>query len=893
MIPRMKVGAGATGAVRYVLGQGRDPKTGELRELVPGEQSRVDWIGGTGFGFEIETRDDAEIARRVMEFEALNQSSRTRQCEKDCVHLSLAWARGETPSRAEMEGAAHEALQALGMGNAKALFVAHNDEDYAHVHIVASKINPATDRAYDLAGSWRTLSKWAEGYEREHGGVQLKGREAANELRDAIAVRAAGGVLEAMTKQRATFTGAELERALQKEIYAKRGASPEERRSVELARAQFADRILDHADAVHLAAERGGPTVRYTTRGVLEAEGYVWRAAEGLAAAAGHGLSDAQRAGTLNGARYDGVSREQARAFRHATGDEGLAIIDGLAGAGKSRTTAAVRDAYETAGYRVIGMAWTHRVVQDMEKTGFEHTSTIKRELFMLANGRQQWDSRTVVIVDEAAMLDTAHMAMVTAYAQEAGAKLILVGDDRQLSSIERGGMFGVLKDRYGAATLTEINRQVAGDDRRASEYFAEGKFHDALGLYQAKGGIHWTRTQGEARAELLDVYGHDVAAAPDKSRFIFAYTNVDCAELNRGAREVHRALGRLGADHELDSADGRLAFAAGDRLQFGKTDKKLGLYNGATGTVRDIDGSVVTVDIDGKTVSFDSTEYQSFRHGYAGTIYKGQGATVDHAYLYHSEHWRSAASYVGMTRHREKAELFAATNTAADIDQLARQMSRVDDGKRYAASHYHHRQEIGPVRPLSADEILAHFADPGLRHVGEQERVPNDHARHYNPAPKPPWPSAREQRRPYQQRDAAAEIDPDALAERVQRIIDDPTREADEHDARVLQALQERRALDPTAPPATPDAEARRADDRSDDRRRPAPEESASEPADEPEQEKSEEQRAVDDAAAQQEMTEDRQAQYSRASGQARGAGGGPGPKPGRSRGLRLRRTR
>jgi hypothetical protein len=481
---------------------------------------------------------------------------------------------------------------------------------------------------------------------------------------------------------------------------------------------------LDHADAVHLSSERSGATTRYTTRAVLEAEGYVWRAAEGLATSAGHGLIEAQRAGTLESAQHEGISREQARAFRHATGDEGLAIIDGLAGAGKSRTTAAVRDAYEAAGYRVIGTAWTHRVVQDMEKNGFEHTSTVKRELFMLANGREQWDSKTVVIVDEAAMLDTAHMAMLTAYAQEAGAKLILVGDDRQLASIERGGMFGVLKDRYGAATLTEINRQAAGDDRRASEYFAEGKFHDALGIYQGKGGIHWTRTQVEARAELLDSYRHDVAAAPDKSRFIFAYTNVDVAELNRGAREVHRALGQLGADHEIDSADGRANFAAGDRIQFSKNDKKLGIYNGTTGTVHDIEGSRVTVAIDGgKTASFDSREYQSFRHGYAGTIYKGQGATVDQSYLYHSEHWRSAASYVGMTRHREKAELFAATNTAAGIDQLARQMSRVDEGKRYAASFFHHRQEIGPVRPLTADQILARFADKGFEREQQQQQ--------------------------------------------------------------------------------------------------------------------------------------------------------------------------
>ena len=110
-------------------------------------------------------------------------------------------------------GAAHSALASLGMRNARALFVAHSDENYAHVHIVASKINPDTGRAYDLKGSWRTLSKWAETYELERGGVVCIRRQDMNEMRRAIADRDTGAVLEALTKQRSTFTaGKEIER---------------------------------------------------------------------------------------------------------------------------------------------------------------------------------------------------------------------------------------------------------------------------------------------------------------------------------------------------------------------------------------------------------------------------------------------------------------------------------------------------------------------------------------------------------------------------------------------------------------------------------------------------------------------------------------------------------
>ena len=118
MIPRINVGSGISGAARYVLGEGKGRGNDDL---APGERSRVDWIGGTGFGFEIDSAADADLARRVMEFDALNQGSPTKQCLKDCVHLSLAWTRGETPSRAEMEEAAHQALDALQLLGAQRL----------------------------------------------------------------------------------------------------------------------------------------------------------------------------------------------------------------------------------------------------------------------------------------------------------------------------------------------------------------------------------------------------------------------------------------------------------------------------------------------------------------------------------------------------------------------------------------------------------------------------------------------------------------------------------------------------------------------------------------------------------------------------------------------------
>ena len=828
MKPRINTGKSITGLLRYVKGQGRDPKTGQFRKLEPGEESRAQLLGGTGFGFAIENAADAELARKMMEYAALNQGSKTRKCEQDCVHLTLSWERGEKPTDEQKMEAARSALAAQGMGNAMALVYSHNDEDYDHVHVIASKINPATGRAYDLAGSWRKASVWAEEYEREHGGVVNLNRQSANELRKAIADRDVDGVLEAMTTRNATFTAKQLERAVQKEIHPEIGTTPGQKRGVELERAQFVNEVLSHADVVQLADELNGPTTRYTTRSVLEAEAHVLRAANGLATDAGHGVDEDRRAAVLAG-KYGTMSAEQVHAFRHCTGEEGLAVIDGQAGTGKSFTMAAIRDAYEAAGHRVIGLAPTNKVAKNLGADGFEHAKTVHSELFGLNNGRTSWDPKTVVMVDEAAMLDTKLYAMVAAHAHDAGAKLILVGDDRQLSSIDRGGMFGVLKDRHGAAELSEVRRQHKIDHRRASEMMAEGNFDGALGIYEQKGAIHWTRTQPEARAELVEKWAADTAANPDKSRQVYAYTNEDVNELNIALRAVRKERGELEwEDHAIKTAHGQFDFSAGDRIRFTGTDKKRGIDNGDTGTIMAIDGTHLAVRLDGragKTINFDAEAFDTFRHSYAGTIYAGQGSSIDHCYLYHSEHWRSAPAYVALTRHKEDTELFVAANTAKDVKELARQVARSDETR--AASQFYQQEPIGPVRPMKAAEILAHFAGEDIGRTAERmEREGKEWPqRHYNPTPKPPWPSLREaQPGAYRQDNdpetARAvnqnEISAVQLAERVQRIVDDPARAAQEHDPRVLFELQRRLEQEQAARQTPADDDRRAANTRS-----------------------------------------------------------------------------
>ena len=100
MIAVQKIGGGLTGCVQYVMGQGRDRETNKRNPVAANDElSRVDWIGGQGFeGWTPHNRDTADLARRVMEYDALTQASKTRHCTDDCFHLMLAWRVGEKPT---------------------------------------------------------------------------------------------------------------------------------------------------------------------------------------------------------------------------------------------------------------------------------------------------------------------------------------------------------------------------------------------------------------------------------------------------------------------------------------------------------------------------------------------------------------------------------------------------------------------------------------------------------------------------------------------------------------------------------------------------------------------------------------------------------------------------
>lgn len=534
---------------------------------------------------------------------------------------------------------------------------------------------------YFAAQGWAIRVDATNAVPAEHiGPVRMRVPEAAanaraEEIREAnaAAARDPDRVLETLTRTSATFTARDLDRFLAKHI-----PDEAERQAVR-------DQVLESGEVLALHdRETGERAERYTTYTVREQERAAM--ADGAAVAAGRHRALGERASSAVPG-VEALRPDQRAAFTHAIGAGGLKLVIGRAGTGKSFTLGAIRDAHAAAGYQVIGLAPTNTVAQDLAQDGFARTGTVHAELFRLKNGRATWDRRTLVVVDEAAMTDTRVLGTLMAEARFSGAKVVLVGDDRQLTSIERGGIFSELVRAHGAAEITQVMRQRIDWQRTAARDLAEGQFEAAVRAFARNDAVVWTRTQDEARAALVTRWTRDSAADPAASRFVFAYTNAEVDALNKELRQARSARGELGPDHVFATKHGESAFALGDRVQITETRKSAGLYNGHAGVIVAIEAETGRISLrldapagrEGRVVAWSAAEFDGFRLGYAGTIYKGQGRTLDHTYLLHSSFWRSAAAYVALTRQRLSATVFAATNTVADLRQLARQIGRAE----------------------------------------------------------------------------------------------------------------------------------------------------------------------------------------------------------------------
>jgi Ti-type conjugative transfer relaxase TraA len=467
--------------------------------------------------------------------------------------------------------------------------------------------------------------------------------------------------------------------------------------------AKFAHRHSDGIDQFNevMGAMRKAPNLaelgkdargedRFTTREMIEAEQRLHRAAELIAERERHAVDDADRQAGLLRAEQRGLvlSREQANALAHITDGRDIGVVVGHAGTGKSAMLRAARETWEAAGYEVRGTALSGIAAENLESGSGIASRTIASLEHGWGQGRDLLTSRDVLVIDEAGMVGTRQLERVLSHAAEAGAKVVLVGDPQQLQAIEAGAAFRSIHERHGGAEIGEVRRQREDWQRDATRDLANGKTGHALEAYRSNGFVHEAQTREQARGDLVERWDRDRQASPDKSRIILTHTNDEVRALNEAARERMRAAGDLGDDVRLTVERGARNFASGDRVMFLQNERGLGVKNGTPGIIERVSSRSMTVQTDdGRSVQFDLKDYTKIDHGYAATIHKAQGLTVDRAHVLATPGMDAHSSYVAMSRHRDGVELHYGRNDFADQDRLVRTLSR-DRAKDMAADY-------------------------------------------------------------------------------------------------------------------------------------------------------------------------------------------------------------
>ena len=275
-------------------------------------------------------------------------------------------------------------------------------------------------------------------------------------------------------------------------------------------------------------------------------------------------------------------------------------------------------------------------------------------------------------------MVGTRQLERVLSQASDAGAKVVLVGDPQQLQSIEAGAAFRSLHDRHGGARIGEVRRQREDWQREATRDLATGRTEAALAAYDANGHVHAAQTREAAREALIDGWDHDRQADPEASRIILTHTNDEVRALNLAVRERMRAAGDLCEEVRVAVERGERSFAPGDRVMFLQNDRGRGVKNGTLGTVAQVDRQAMSVRTDdGRAVRFDLKDYNRIDHGYAATIHKAQGMTVDRVHVLATPGLDAHASYVAFTRHRDVVDLHYGRDDFATPERLARTLGR------------------------------------------------------------------------------------------------------------------------------------------------------------------------------------------------------------------------
>jgi len=424
------------------------------------------------------------------------------------------------------------------------------------------------------------------------------------------------------------------------------------------------------------------------------------------------------------------MSGEQQAAVRHACSPGSMKIIEGSAGAGKSFSLDAVRQAFEAEGYTMQGLALSHQAARVLKESANIDSRAITGYLMDVESGKIKLDSKTVIVVDENGLVGSEYANKLLKLVHEHGAKLVLTGDEKQLNPVSAGPAMKLLKEVAGSVVIEEIRRQKEQWQREMVADFKEGRAEKAVDALIDHGKVSFHADNGATIKAMANDYYDYIKANPSKRALALAGSNPDTMALNLAIRELKRADGLIAPkdqDVMIKTASGNLPFAVGDAVMFRQNDKKLDVINRTTAVIEDIKpkgtGFEITVNIAGRKAIVNTHNYVDdkgrlpMHHADGMTIYSSQGETVDKTFVMHSGQIDRRLAYVGFSRHKEETKLYIDAdaqrlNMLEKLDGDSRQGFRPTETEMLdSIKRQYYKQSTKPSTQDYVDNI-----DPSLR---------------------------------------------------------------------------------------------------------------------------------------------------------------------------------
>jgi hypothetical protein len=464
--------------------------------------------------------------------------------------------------------------------------------------------------------------------------------------------------------ERKAFTRAEVTRFAAPALY---GREPDELdRTV--------DAVLHHPEAIPLIGQPGARGRAWATASALATEAAVESVAQRLT---DHNGAAAIAPSTVNAA----IRQKEARLGRRltraqlsaiigtATSGRGLDLVVGIAGSGKTTALDVLRSAYQAEGCRVLGTAISGQAARALHDEAGVEARTIASLVWRLEHDALRLDDRTVLLIDEAGMADDPAMLKLLTAADVASAKVIVIGDHRQLGAVGPGGGLEALINRHSTAVhvLDENVRQQNLGERVALEHLRSGNVTQAVDWYRQHDRLRTAPTRPEAIEAAVAAWDQDQREGVES--VLLAWRRADVAALNQAARQRRVKSGDI-SGAEVKAPGGR-RYATGDRVVTLAPSGDGRYVTSERATVTRVTGEELQVRFDDgrhNVLSRDELSKDRLDYAYALTVHRMQGATVDRAHVLADGGGRELA-YVAMSRARDTIHIHVVTD---DLDQAA-----------------------------------------------------------------------------------------------------------------------------------------------------------------------------------------------------------------------------